>query len=204
MLNTRNLHVAFHIPNLGVTPKPPLHCLELLRSLPNLALGLASGQRNKSTSDEPDCGRNSCSAVGHIKGRETDPGFNLDAPGDARAAQSYGSTAKPASHRRLPVPRFVRMSHAPNLDTLTLVPHATARFGSCQSGSPRRPSAGISLSVVFASAQPTTIWQTRREDDRQAGSCPRTLPDGRSGRQLARSAPRCCLPRSRQLSAPLA
>lgn len=42
----RNPHVAFHIPNLGVTPKPPLHCLTLLDLLPHLALGLASGQRN--------------------------------------------------------------------------------------------------------------------------------------------------------------
>lgn len=42
----RNPHVAFHIPNLGVTPQPPLHCLTLLDLLPHLALGLASGQRN--------------------------------------------------------------------------------------------------------------------------------------------------------------
>lgn len=42
----RNPHVAFHIPNLGVTPQPPLHCLTLLDFLSVLAPGLASGQRN--------------------------------------------------------------------------------------------------------------------------------------------------------------
>lgn len=42
----RNPHVAFHIPNLGVTPQPPLHCLTLLDFLSVLAAGLASGQRN--------------------------------------------------------------------------------------------------------------------------------------------------------------
>lgn len=49
-----NPHVAFHIPNVGVTLQPPLHCLALLDFLPDLALGLAGGQRNKSKSDEPE------------------------------------------------------------------------------------------------------------------------------------------------------
>lgn len=122
----RNLHVAFHIPNLGVTPQPPLHCLILLHSLPHLALGLASGQRNNQGRMNRAGRRKLFDGRAPLR-RETHPGFTTHhAPPTwmclgLLGLRNHGSTAEPACHCRFAAaPRFVCVSHTPNPDILAL------------------------------------------------------------------------------------
>lgn len=124
----RNLHVAFHIPNLGVTPQPPLHCLTLLHLLPHLPLGLASGQRNnQGRMNQTERWRRKLFDGRAPLRRETHPGFTTHHATPTWTClgllglRNHGSTAEPACHCRLAaVPRFVCMSHTPNPDTLAL------------------------------------------------------------------------------------
>lgn len=69
----RNPHVAFHIPNLGVTLRLPLRCLTWLDFLPDLALALASRQRNKRSRMNQNDGRRGCSTARHLKDMKHTP-----------------------------------------------------------------------------------------------------------------------------------